>query len=235
MSGPKLLVDKSEKIAWITFNRPEVHNALDRETMTALHSTLRQLDSDDDVHVVVLRGAGEKTFTAGADIKEPPPQTPEEKRAPRPADIFLAMAELHRPIISSVQGNALGGGCGIVAASDLAIASEHAVFGLPEINLGIFPTGILVPIVRSLGKKKAVELMFTGIRIDAPEAERIGLVNRVVPHSELEAATLEMARTLASKKLSALRTGKEALNGTADMEFKKSLKYCSLLFSATTQ
>ena len=233
MSNGKLLVDKSDKIAWITFNRPEVHNALDREMMTALHSTLRQLENDDDVHVVVLRGAGEKTFTAGADIKEPPPQSPEEKIAPRPADIFLAMAELHKPIICSVQGNALGGGCGLVAASDMAIASERAVFGLPEINMGIFPTGILVPIVRSIGKKKAFELMFTGMKIDAREAERIGLVNRVVPHAELEAATLELSKSLASKKLSALRKGKEALNSVADMEFKKSLKYCSLLFSAS--
>ena len=232
MKTTKLLVDKSDKIAWITFNRPEVHNALDREMMTALHTTLRQLETDDDVHVVVLRGTGEKTFTAGADIKEPPPQSSEVKNTPRPADIFLAMAELHKPVICSVQGNALGGGCGIVAAADMAIASERAIFGLPEINMGIFPTGILVPIVRSIGKKKAFELMFTGVRINAAEAERIGLINRVVPHSELETATLELSKTLASKKLSALRRGKEALNTTADMEFKKALKYCSLLFSA---
>ncbi len=232
MNSKKLLIDKSDRIAWITFNRPEVHNALDREMMTALHSTLCQLENDDDVHVVVLRGAGEKTFTAGADIKEPPPQSPEEKNAPRPADIFLAMAELHKPIICSVQGNALGGGCGIVAAADMAIASERAIFGLPEINMDIFPTGLVVPITRSLGKKKAFELMFTGVRINAAEAERIGLINRVVPHTDLEAATLELSKTLASKKLSALRRGKEALNTTADMEFKKALKYCSLLFSA---
>jgi len=232
VNSKKLLIDKSDRIAWITFNRPEVHNALDREMMTALHSTLCQLENDDDVHVVVLRGAGEKTFTAGADIKEPPPQSPEEKNAPRPADIFLAMAELHKPIICSVQGNALGGGCGIVAAADMAIASERAIFGLPEINMDIFPTGLVVPITRSLGKKKAFELMFTGVRINAAEAERIGLINRVVPHTDLEAATLELSKTLASKKLSALRRGKEALNTTADMEFKKALKYCSLLFSA---
>lgn len=232
MERKKLIVDISEKIAWITFNRPEVHNALDREMMTALHSTLCQLENDDDVHVVVLKGAGEKTFTAGADIKEPPPQSLEEKQAPRPADIFLAIAELHKPVICSVQGNALGGGCGIVAAADMAIASERAIFGLPEINMDIFPTGLVVPITRSLGKKKAFELMFTGVRINAAEAERIGLVNRVVPHAGLAAATLELSKTLASKKLSALRRGKEALNTTADMEFKKALKYCSLLFSA---
>lgn len=232
MKTTRLLVDKSDKIAWITFNRPEVHNAVDREMMTALYSTLRQLETDDAVHVVVLRGAGEKTFTAGADIKEPPPQSPEEKNAPRPADIFLAMAELHKPIICSVQGNALGGGCGIVAAADMAIASERAVFGLPEINMDIFPTGLVVPITRSLGKKKAFELMFTGVKINAAEAERIGLINRVVPHGELEKATLELSKTLASKKLSALKRGKEALNATSDMEFKKALKYCSLLFSA---
>jgi len=232
LSSTKLLVDKNDRIAWITFNRPEVHNALDREMMMALYSTLRQLEDDDDVHVVVLRGAGEKTFTAGADIKEPPPQSPEEKNAPRPADIFLAMAELHKPIICSVQGNALGGGCGIVAAADMAIASERAIFGLPEINMDIFPTGLVVPITRSLGKKKAFELMFTGVKIYAAEAERIGLINRVVPHSELATATLELSKTLASKKLSALKRGKEALNTTSDMEFKKALKYCSLLFSA---
>ncbi len=231
MSNEKLLVEKADKIAWITFNRPEVHNAIDRGMMAVLHFALRQLESDDDVHVVVLRGAGDKTFTAGADIKEPPPG-PGEKPSPRIGDVFLAMAELHKPIISSVQGNALGGGCGLVAASDLAVVSERAVFGLPEINLGIFPTGILVPIVRSMGKKKAFELMFTGVKIDAREAERVGLVNRVAPHAGLEAATLELARLLASKKLSALRKGKEALDVTADMEFKKALKHCSLLFSA---
>ncbi len=216
-------------VAVVTINRPEVRNALNRETIVALADAFRRLDDDPDVRVAILRGAGERAFCAGADLREVASAAGDvaEARAyfGALAELLATMAGVRCPIIASVRGYALAGGCGLAAACDVTLAADDAVFGLPEVHIGLFPLVVMAPILRAAGRKRAFDLMLTGRRIDAREAERIGLVTRVVPAPELDAAARRLAEEIAGRSPDAVAAGKAAFQAIGDMTYAQALGY----------
>lgn len=220
-------VRKQGRVAWVVLHRPEVHNALSTETNRRLVEVLNALNDDDEVGVVVLRGSGDHSFSAGADLREVASRAIEEIR--KEFDSIVASIEAitysRKPVIAAVQGYALGGGLGLVAACDMAIASERAVFGTPEITIGRFPLIISACILRNVPRKKMFELAFTGRRFTAREALEMGLVNRVVPLDDLWAEVEREAQHMASFSTSTLALGKEALQMASDMPFHQALRY----------
>lgn len=236
MSSERVIVRMEERICWLTLNRPEIHNAMDSAMQSQIIETLQALDKEQGITVVVIRGSG-KSFCSGADLKslDYGRAMGDRNVSAQQPKLFEVISNLKKVVVASVHGVALGGGLGIVAASDLAIASEDAIFGLPEIDLGYFPMAMIGPIMRSIGRKSALELFFTGRRIDAKEAKDVGLVNSVVPRDRLEESTLELAKILASKDADPIALGKEALAITMDMEYSKVLRYSAemLVVAAT--
>lgn len=208
-----LLLEQRGRVALVTINRPEKRNALNIKTREEGAALLGKLDRDDSVGVVVITGAGDKAFIAGADIAEFAGRTAMMQRNVMTGpSLFTAMDSFSKPIIAMVNGYCLGGGCELALACDLRIASETASFGQPEINLGIIPGGGGTQrLTRLVGEGKAMELILTGDIIDAKTAFAIGLVNHVVPAEQLEATTMEIAARIAQKGPIALRLAKEAV------------------------
>lgn len=224
-----MLYEVANHIANITLNRPEVRNSLSAELMEEIIQALAASKRDPEVRVVVIRGAGGKAFCAGADLGKVGEKSSNiiEMRAhlSKYADLILALADVGKPTVAAVQGYALAGGCGLAVACDLTIASEKAKFGVPEVNVGLWGMIITAPIFRAVSMKKGLELFYTGKHIDAYEAEKIGMVNKVVPHESLAEETLSLARELASKSPLAMRMGREAYYTSRDMEYTKAVKY----------
>jgi enoyl-CoA hydratase len=206
--------EAADGVATITLNRPDVHNAMNETMRRELTGVFERLATDDAVRVVVVTGAGERAFSAGADIREfVAPQAPVQFRdSRRRVDFRQAMDRCPQPILAAVNGFALGGGLELALACDIRVAAATATLGLTEINLAIIPGGGGTQrLPRLLGRGKALELILTGARIPADEALRIGLVERVVPAGEALAATRELAHTIAAKAPVALRYAKEAV------------------------
>ena len=204
----------AEHVATVTLNRPEVHNAMNEAMRRDLTRCFDTIASDDDVKAVVVTGAGDRAFSAGADIREfVEPLVPVRFREQRRRlDFRQAMDRCWQPIVAAVNGFALGGGLELALACDLRIAAAGASLGLTEINLAIIPGGGGTQrLPRLVGRGKALELILTGARIPADEALRIGLVERVVPSGEALKAATELARTMAAKAPVALRYAKEAV------------------------
>ena len=200
--------------AWITLNRPEKLNALNGAVVDGLFAAMRSALADDDIKVVVLTGAG-RAFSAGYDISEEVSSEIEgaerwHRLLERDVDLAMELWSLQKPTIAAVRGWCLAGACELAMACDLIVAAEDARFGEPEIRYGSGPVALLMPFV--LGQKKTNELLFTGDAIDAAEAHRLGLVNRVVPGDELDAAVTELVRRIAPTPLPTLRLTKLALN-----------------------
>jgi enoyl-CoA hydratase len=215
MSENPILVEVTDGIALITFNRPKALNALNRALLNAFSAALDDIAGKGDIRVVVLTGAGEKAFVAGADITELARQSPLQTKllSERGHDIFLKIEALPQPVIAAVNGFALGGGCEIALACDLIYASETAQFGLPEINLGLIPGyGGTQRLPRLVGRNMAKEMIFTGKMIAAEEAQRMGLVNGICPPDALMETVMGTARILAAKGAVALRAAKQAVN-----------------------
>ena len=225
MSYETVLVEKGA-VATLALNRPDARNALNGPLIRDILAALRELDGDAAVRVVVIKGEG-TTFCSGADINQFLGKKIYEAREHLRgvADICETMAMMGKPIITQVHGFALAGGCGLAVAGDLTYAAEDAVFGTPEINIGIWPHVISAPVFRAVGRKRGLEMMFTGDRIDAKEAERIGLITRAVPADRLEDTVQSLATRLASKSSIALRIGKESFYTMFDMEYVKALHY----------
>lgn len=201
-------------VATIVIDRPKVLNALSSATTEEIGAALERIAADDDIRAVVVRGAGDKAFVAGADINELATFGPIEGREASATGqkVFDRIERFPKPVIAAVNGYALGGGCELALACHIRIASDRAQLGLPEINLAIIPGhGGTQRLPRLVGKAKALELICSGERVDAAEAERIGLVNRVVPHEELDETVGELAKQLASKPPIALRYCLEAV------------------------
>ncbi len=221
--------DQHGAIATLTIDREEKRNALDRATLGVLEAELSAIASDASVHVVVLRGAGDRAFCAGADLAEVLGHANiEESRRhfDGVARVMAAMQRCPQPVITRVPGFALAGGCGLAVAGDFTIASSDAVLGLPEIGIGLLPLMVSVPILRATGSRKVLlDLVLTGRRVDADEALRLGLVTRVVAPERLDAEIAELCATLASHSPQALRMGKEALYTMAEMEADAAMKY----------
>ncbi|TFG64084.1 MAG: crotonase [Gemmatimonadales bacterium] len=233
-----LLVEKLDgRVALLTFNRPDKMNALNLEVRHALFAALAELRDDDDVRVVVLTGAGEKAFIAGADIAEFKDAAPvEQYRAMQRGDIYSAMERFPKPIIAMINGYCLGGGCELSMACDIRVASSNAKLGQPEINLGIIPGGGGTQrLPRLIGEGQSMRLIITGEMISASEAERIGLVEKVFDPEHLRESTLEMARTIASRSPIALQAAKESILVARRMPMDEGLKFerawFGLLFS----
>lgn len=229
MDNQFIFYEKTNNIAIITLNRPEVNNSLNAELMKDIIDALAVSKKDTEVRVVVVRGAGDKAFCAGADLTKINETGGNiiEMRAflIKYADLILAIHDAGKPVISAVQGYALAGGCGLAVACDLTIASEKARFGIPEINVGLWGMIITAPIFRAVGIKKGLELFYTGKHIDAFEAEKIGMVNKVVPHSSLMEEVMGLAGEIASKSPLAIGMGREAFCTSRDMEYTKAIKY----------
>lgn len=209
-----ILVEIDGSVATVTFNRPKVLNALSTETVAEFSRALTELDSDDSVRVVLLTGAGDKAFVAGADISELVTYGAVDGRhcARHGQSVFDQVEELSKPVVAVINGYALGGGCELALACHLRIASDRAKLGLPEINLGIIPGhGGTQRLPRLIGKGRALDLICTGRHVSANEAKELGLVNEVVPHDELAGRAQELAEALAEKAPIALRYCLEAV------------------------
>ena len=233
-----LLVERRERVAIITINRPDKRNALNIKTREEGAAAFEELRADDSVRVVIITGAGDKAFIAGADIAEFAGRTAVTQREVMTGrSLFTAIDSFPKPVIAMINGYCLGGGCELALACDLRIASERASFGQPEINLGIIPGGGGTQrLTHLVGEGKAMELILTGEIINAQAAHAIGLVNTVVPHEELEAKTLEIANRIAEKSPIALRLAKEAVKtaarSTLDEGLRREIDLFALCFSS---
>ncbi len=208
----------------VTIDRPKVLNALNAQTVNEIRQAFEAARDDDAVKCVILTGGGEKAFVAGADIAELSQMTPitGKATAEKGQRIFHTIERFPKPVIAAINGFALGGGCELALACHIRIASEKAQLGLPEVTLGIIPGyGGTQRMARLLGKGKALELILTGDRIGAAEAERIGLVNKVVPAEELMPAAEEMARKIMTRGPLAVRAAIEAVMSGSEMPFEE--------------
>lgn len=214
MEFQNISLDKKGGMATLTLNRPPL-NVMDSNTLAELNSALEQLAKDDEVKVLLLRGSGNKAFSAGVEVKdhigEKMPKMMKEF-----CRIFHLLRGLGKPSIAVVNGVALGGGCELVAGCDMAIASEKALLGQPEIKLGGLAPAAAPLFPRIMGEKKAFELLVMGENINAREAERIGLVNKVVPEEELDQTAEEWARKFLEKSTLSVRLVREALYDCAE-------------------
>jgi enoyl-CoA hydratase len=216
-----LIVEKKGRIARIALNRPDVLNALNAVLIGELDMAVGDIIGDDEIGVVIVTGVGEKAFAAGADISEIAAHDAKSGRdmAARGQRVLRRLETLGKPSIAAVNGFALGGGCEIAMACSIRIASDRARFGQPEVNLGVIPGYAGTQrLSRLVGKGVAMELTLTGRIIDAAEALRIGLVNQVVPHSELKASAEAVANTLLEKGPLALRAAMDVIDQGYDMD-----------------
>jgi enoyl-CoA hydratase/carnithine racemase len=233
MSDTNVIVEKQDHIGLLTLNRPAEMNTFNVPFARELNDALWEMDRDPEVRVVVIQAAG-KHFSAGISLPEFKAKTNKDYRE------FIRLMDEHnhtiakmkKPVIASVKGFALANGAGLVFACDLAVAAEDAKLGTTAINVGLICTGPAVPLARSLGRKKLLEMILTGDMISASEAERLGLVNKVVPPDELEAATMELAGKLAAKSPMALQIGKTGMYAMQDVPYHQSIDYLSELFAA---
>jgi enoyl-CoA hydratase len=226
-------IERDGAVAILTVDRPEKRNALNAAVRRELIAALDELRDDAGVRVLVLTGAGEKAFVAGADIGEFAERTPLEQRAAMTGRrVFDEIAAYPKPVIAMINGFALGGGCELALACDLRVAADTARLGQPEINLGIIPGGGGTQrLPRVVGTGQAMRLVLTGEIIDAAEALRIGLVDLVHPAAELRARTLELARAMAAKSPVALQMAKSAVRAAAEMPLAAGLAYETELFA----
>ncbi len=224
MAYENLKTETRDGILFVTIDRPKVLNALNAQTVGEIEDVFESARDDDGVRVVIVTGGGEKAFVAGADINELAKMNPISGKmtSQRGQDVFTRIERFPKPVIAAINGFALGGGCELALACHIRIASEKAQIGLPEVSLGIIPGyGGTQRMARLLGKGKAFELVCSGERVNAAEAERIGLVNKVVPADQLMSAAEEMARKIASRSPMAVRAAIEAINYGSDMPLEE--------------
>jgi len=232
MSYKSIIVEKADHIGIIIFNRPESLNTFNTQLATELNSALKELEMDVETRVVVIKGKG-KGFCAGIDVNELAGKTPMDyynwvQTMEKP---FITISHMKKPVITSIQDFAIANGIGLVAAADLAIAAEGARFGATAVNVGLFCMGPAVPLLRNIGKKKTLELVLTGDIIDAKEAHRIGLLNKVVPKEQLEEETMIIAGKLAAKSPLAVQIGKMSFYKMVDTEYEKAFEIANNHFA----
>lgn len=227
-----VLMEKNNGIGTITLNRTEQKNTFTLGFATLLNNYLKTLDEDDEVRVVVIKAAG-KHFSTGIDLAEFKDKTPGELRAMigKMDQHNHTIARMKKPVIASVRGYAIANGAGLVFASDLAVVSDNAKFGTTAINVGLICLGPAVPLSRLVSRKKLLEMVLGGDILGAEEAERLGMVNRVVPDEELESATMALAEKLAQKSPLAVECGKKGIYGMSDLPYHQSLDYMGEMFT----
>ena len=220
-SGPPL-----EGVALVTLDRPEVLNALDSEMLRQLVEALESLDADDRVRAIVLTGAGERAFAAGADIKEMANATPVSLTVANSFARWERIRRIRKPIVAAVRGYALGGGCELAMACDMIVAADDAVFGQPEIRIGVIPgAGGTQRLTRALGKARAMELILTGAQLPAAEAAAHGLVSRVVAREQTLPVALALAAEIAAMPPLAVMAAKEAINRSYELSLEAGLEF----------
>ena len=228
-----LTLEREGAVAVVTVNRPKVLNALNIATLDELAAVMRQLQRDDTVRCVIVTGAGEKSFIAGADINELAALTPTAGREHARAGqaVFDLVEQLGKPVIAAINGYALGGGCELAMACTIRIAADTARLGQPEINLGIIPGyGGTQRLARLIGAGRALELLLTGDPIGAAEAHRLGLVNRVVPAADLMAEARRLAAAIAAKAPVAVRYILEAVRCGVQLPLGEAQAFEATLF-----
>jgi enoyl-CoA hydratase len=235
MSFENILYSKDDGIARITVNRPEKRNALNQGVRMELRQVLDEIENDDNIRVAIITGSGDRAFIGGADIAELKDLTPiacEARASTIGQQLYTDLENINVPLIAMINGFCLGGGCEIAMCCDIRIASETAKIGQPEVNIGIFPGGGGTQrLPRLIGWGRAKELLYTGRIIDATEAERIGLVDKVVPPTELETAVMELARNIASKSPVIIRLLKKTINKGMYSNLLDGLSYEKSTFS----
>jgi enoyl-CoA hydratase len=231
VSYETILVSRDERVGTITLNRPEALNALNSQVMHEVTGAAAEFDADPGIGAIIITGAGGKAFAAGADIKE---MSELSFSQVFDSDFFAAwgrLAAVRTPLVAAVAGYALGGGCELAMMCDVLIAADTAKFGQPEIKLGVLPgMGGSQRLTRAIGKAKAMDLILTGRTIDAAEAERSGLVSRVVPAEDLMTEAAAVATTISQMSRSAARMAKEAVNRAFESTLTEGLLYERRLF-----
>jgi enoyl-CoA hydratase/carnithine racemase len=240
----EVLLERDGPVATLTINRPERRNALSTNVLDGLRTGVAQVKAHPDVRVLVLTGAGDKAFCAGADLVGPSPVTGgvgggEDSVALHEARgnlraLFEDLWGLGKPTIARVRGYALAGGMGLALACDLVVAAEDAVFGMPEIDIGIWPYMITVPLLRSMPPKRALELMMTGRRVTAREAEAMGFVAEVATVERLDEAVIDLAHKLARKAPTSMRIGRDSFYKVVGMSSSEALTYMQAMLSVAT-
>lgn len=232
MAYENIIVDRDDRVGIITLNRAEQMNTFSTPLARELNRALVELDNDAQIRVVVIKAAG-KAFCTGIDIAEFHGKSHQEYRqwVKLMEQVIQVIAYMKKPVIASAHGYAVANGAGLIAACDLAVVAEGTKIGATAVNVGLFCMGPAVPLSRSIGRKRCLELVMTGDMIDAKTAEQWGLVNKVVPGGELEQATMALANKLAQKSPLALQMGKEAFYGMSDLEYGKALEYSNEMFA----
>jgi len=233
MGKDLVLTEKQNMIGIITLNRPEAMNTFNIPFARALNDTLLDMDQDDDVRVVVIRAAG-KHFSTGISLPEFQGKNPRELREflSLMDEFYHTLPRMKKPVIASVKGAAVANGAGLVFACDLAVAAENARFGTTAINVGLICLGPAVPLARHVGRKKALEMILTGNIISAPEAQQLGLINKVVPSDDLEAETMKFAEKIAEKSPLAVQIGKTGVYAMSEIPYHQAVDYMDELFAS---
>lgn len=221
-------------VATVTIDDPERRNPLSNSEMASLAEAIRRAGTDEQVRVVVITGAGNRAFSAGGDLRSGFVDEPLAGHQARGAlvNLFAALRRNPKPIVGRVNGVALGGGFGVAAACDITISVDHAKFGTPEIDLGLWPMMISTLLLPLVPRKVLLEMMMTGRVVSAEEAEDLGIVNRVVPDGELDAAVAETVERLLAKSSAALALGKESFYAMADMDTDTALDHLHMGLTA---
>ena len=233
MAYQSVIVEHKEQVGIIILNRPDQFNTFNTVLAQEMCTALLELEMDKAIRVVVIKGAG-KAFCTGIDVSEFFGRTMQEYRdwIGLMERMIHVIASMKKPVVASAHGYAVANGAGIIAACDLAVVAEGTKIGATAVNVGLFCMGPAVPMSRSLSRKRCLEMVMTGDMVDARDAERWGMVNKVVPLEKLEEETMALANKLASKSPLALQMGKEAFYGMADLEYGKALAYSNELFAA---
>jgi enoyl-CoA hydratase len=233
----QVLITVDGHVATVVLNRPEQRNPLSATMLRDLASAFRWCQAEAEIRVVVLTGAGDRAFCAGADLASfDGGMTDLERHRSRDlfVELFVLMATLGKPIVGRINGHALAGGLGLACSCDLLVSTDTATFGTPEINVGIWPMMIQAILARNIPRKVLLEMEMLGDRWTATQLQSVGVINRVVPHDQLDSTVNEIAQKLARKSPVAMRLGRDSFYRQQDMEFRAALDYLHSQFTLVT-
>jgi enoyl-CoA hydratase/carnithine racemase len=233
----QVLITIDGHVATVVLNRPEQRNPLSATMLRDLASAFRWCQAEAEIRVVVLTGAGDRAFCAGADLASfDGGMTDLERHRSRDlfVELFMLMATLGKPIVGRINGHALAGGLGLACSCDLLVSTDTATFGTPEINVGIWPMMIQAILARNIPRKVLLEMVMLGDRWTATQLQSVGVINRVVPHDQLDSTVNEIAQKLARKSPVAMRLGRDSFYRQQDMEFRAALDYLHSQFTLVT-
>jgi len=227
MAGSDLLIEKRGHALWLIINREERRNAMNPAVFAGIREGIARANAEPDIRVIVVTGAGSKAFCAGADLAKGSGSLQYDPSVPHLdyADLLRHVWTCTTPLIARVNGHCMAGGMGLMGMCDMAVAADHATFGLPEVKIGLFPAQVLSVVQYLVGARQLAEMCITGEPVDAQRAERIGLVNYVVPDWELDARTDWLIERVVNKSPTAIRKGKAMMRAAADMTFEQAISF----------